>query len=276
MDIRSIKIEPKDGTLKLAPVGDIQYGAESVEHDKLDRHIDFGVEHDWYFLGMGDYLDHFSPSNRRALVAARGSLYDSARELLDEAVDNRIHELASFLRAPKGGDGSRWLGLIQGDHAWEFENGEHSDERLAKVLGAPFFGTSVLLNIKVPGCPIPLRVFATHGAGASINATGKTLHLERLVRAFEADIYLMGHSHLKYGVPLDRFETVTKGNKSWLVNRTKIIGITGSFMSGYVKGKKGTYVEEKALTPVPTGGLLIEAKPVKEEWGWRWDMFVTA
>jgi hypothetical protein len=165
--------------------------------------------------------------------------------------------------------------MIAGDHSWDFEDGQNADAVLAGMLGSTFAEGAAMVHITVPGCPLPLKVFHTHGAGASINATGKTLHLERLVRSMDADIYLMGHSHLKYGVPLDRHETVVHRGKSYLVRRTKILGITGSFMDGYSLGST-SYVEEKALAPVPTGGLLIEARPVKEEWGWRWDMFVTA
>jgi hypothetical protein len=165
--------------------------------------------------------------------------------------------------------------MVAGDHSWDFENGTNADAVLAGMLQSPFSDGAIMIHVKYPGCPLPLRIFALHGAGASVSMTGKTLHLERLMRSWDADIYLMGHSHLKYGLPVDKHETVVRGKKSYLVRRTKIIGITGSFMDGYAQGKR-SYVEEKALAPVPTGGLLIEARPVKEEWGWRWDMFVTA
>lgn len=269
--MEAVNLKLPGSELKLAPVGDIQYGAKSCDIPKLQRHVEYGKEHGWTFLGMGDYLDHFSPSNRRALTAARGHLYDSARELLDEAVYERINGLARILEPSR----NAWIGMVHGDHAWEFEDGQFSDDILAGMLGAKSLQKSALIHVKIGDCPLPLKIFVTHGAGTSINATGKTLHLERLSRSFDADIYLMGHSHLKYGVPMDRFETIFHRNKPYLVNRTKIIGITGSFMSGYVLGES-TYVEERALSPVPTGGLLIEARPVKEEWGWRWDMFVTA
>lgn len=269
MKVVEIKLPAEE--VKLAPVGDIQYGSQACDEWKLERHIQYGIDHDWWFLGMGDYLDHFSPSNRAALLKARvGTLYDSARELLDEAIEQRLDMLSYYLEAP-----GRWLGLLKGDHAWDFEDGEHSDSKLATMLGCAFLETAAIISIKVEGCPVPLKVFATHGAGTSINATGKTLHLERLVRSFDADIYLMGHSHLKYGAPLTRKEVVTYKGKSHIVSRTKIIGITGSWLDSYAKDTD-SYVEEKALTPVETGGLLIQARPVKEEWGWRWDMFVSA
>jgi hypothetical protein len=255
----------------IAPVGDIQYGSTACDTDKLERHLEFGKQHDWHFVGMGDYLDHFSPSNRSALVRARGDLYDSARELLDGAIYDRLHGLAQIMEPSR----NRWLGMVAGDHTWDFEDGQNADEVLAGMLNAPFSDGAMMIHVKYAGCPLPLRIFALHGAGASVSITGKTLHLERLMRSWDADIYLMGHSHLKYGVPVDKHETIVKRGKSYLVRRTKVIGITGSFMDGYSLGKK-TYVEEKALSPIPTGGILIEAHPVEEEYGWRWDMFVSA
>lgn len=260
-----------EGKMMIAPIGDFQYGSTACDVDKLERHLAYGAERSWNWLGMGDYLDHFSPSNRRALVAARGALYDSARELLDDAIYGRLDEMAQILEPTRGS----WLGMVAGDHTWDFEDGQNADSVLAGMLNAPFSDGAIMIHVKHPDCPLPLRIFALHGAGASVSATGKTLHLERLMRSWDADIYLMGHSHLKYGLPVDKHETVVKRGKSYLVRRTKIIGITGSFMDGYSLGKK-SYVEEKALAPVPTGGLLIEARPVEEEYGWRWDMFVTA
>lgn len=271
MEVFEIKLPGEE--LKLAPVGDIQYGSKNCDIDKLQRHIAYGMAHGWKFLGMGDYLDHFSPSNRRALVSARADLYDSARELLDEAIEERLDQL--FLSALEESRGE-WIGFIAGDHTWDFEDGNNADAVLAGMLGCKQFSPGALmLHIKVGKCPLPLKVLAMHGSGASISSTGKTLHLERLLNSFDADVVLMGHSHLKYAVPKDRHETVIKRGKPYLVRRTKILGITGSFMDGYTLGKS-SYVEEKALSPIPTGGLLIEARPQREEYGWRWDMFVTS
>lgn len=258
--------------IRLAPIGDIQYGAQGCDIDKLARHIRHGVKHKWSFLGMGDYLDHFSPSNRRQLAVADAGLYESASDLIDGAVGGRLDELAD---GPLRGSAGRWLGLVQGDHEHVFADGTHSDERLAGMLDAPFFGSAVLLSIFLGDCPRPLRVFATHGRGSSVSATGKTLHLDRLAQAFEADVYLMGHAHLLYAYPADRLRAV--GGR--LVHETKILGVTGSWLNGYQQGSRapqgfaqGGYVERAALRPVTTGGLLITGKPVEEEWGWRWDL----
>lgn len=280
MEIKVIRLL-KEKELALGPVGDIQYGAQGCDVGKLQRHIEYGLEHDWYFVGMGDYLDTFSPSNQRAILSAKVGLYESARSLIDEAVERRVTELVD---GPLAGSEDRWLGLVQGDHTYTFEDGTPVDGLIANKLGGAYLGDMGILHVYLGKCPRPLKVALWHGSGASVSSTGKTLGLERVLNAFDVDIVLAGHSHLKYGVPIDRNKSVEMPNgEVKLVTETKIIGITGSFLTGYEAGTRnaagwpeGSYAEKKMLRPYPTGGLLINVHPVEEEWGWRMDMFVSA
>lgn len=267
------------GELVIAPIGDIQYGSQGCAEDMLKAHVKEGIDQGWWFLGMGDYLDTMSPGNRKALVAAKASLYDSARQIIDEAVHNRVTELAQGCLA---GTEGRWLGMVEGDHLWVDEQGQPCDHLLAQKLKAPYLGHSAIVSVYQKGVDRPLRIFVTHGAGSSVSATGKTLHLERLLSAFQVDIVLMGHSHLKYAVPVERIKPVTVGGGSDLFAEKKIVGITGSFLKGYEANTRsssgvpaGGYVEQKALRPVALGAIRITAKPVQHEWGWEWDLAAT-
>ena len=40
--------------LLLAPVGDVQYGAAACDVDRFKRYMDEALQHDAYFIGMGD------------------------------------------------------------------------------------------------------------------------------------------------------------------------------------------------------------------------------
>lgn len=281
MQITDVTLPGK--ALKLAPVGDFQYGAQGCDVGKLKRHIAYGVRRKWWFLGMGDYIDHFSPSNKRALVAAKNDLYDSAVELLDDAIKGRCDELVDGVLHKSAG---RWVGMVHGDHIWDFSDGTNCDSYIAGKVGAEYLGTAAIVRISLEEAPDvpPLRVLATHGRGSSVSSTGKTLHLERLLTAFDVDIVLMGHSHLKYGFPVDKLKAVTLPDGTpKLVNETKILGITGSFYNGYQQNQitsvglpTGSYPEHAAMRPIPTGGIVIDARPREEEWGWRWDMFVSS
>ena len=59
---------PWDETL-IMPIGDVQFGSAACDFDKFRRHMDWGMKHGAYFIGMGDYVDFGSPSNRGALKA---------------------------------------------------------------------------------------------------------------------------------------------------------------------------------------------------------------
>ena len=70
-------------------VGDIQYVGKksnavslSILQENLQRGLDIGA----WFLGMGDYLDTFSPSNRARLRGA--NLYETAEEAINHQTTN--------------------------------------------------------------------------------------------------------------------------------------------------------------------------------------------
>ena len=274
-------IIPGDSDFTIAPLGDIQYGSQGCSTSLLKKDITRIVKKKQYVIGMGDYTDPMSPSNRAALKLASTSLYESTLDLIDGAVERMVEDLAKHLKRIKP---ERWMGLLGFDHGWEFQDGQPSDAYLARKLGAAYLGHSTLVNIHLEGLNIrPLRLFATHGKGGSVSATGKTLHLERLMSSFDSDIVLMGHSHLKYGFPVPRISARTRENGDLrLYSETRIGAITGSYLKGYEANTTrggwpaGSYVEKAAMRPVPLGGVQIHCTPVLEEWGWEWDLGVTA
>lgn len=266
------------GPFCLAPIGDVQYGSQGCAEDMLVAHLERGVAEDWKFLGMGDYLDAASPSSRATLTRARNEVYESAREIIDDAFHRKVGDLADVMRMTEG----RWLGMVEGDHGWVFSDGQPADALLAAKLKARFLGSSAIVSVVQKGVDRPLRIFVTHGRGASVSATGKTLHLERLLASFDVDIALIGHAHLRYGVVKERIKSVDTKTGPRLFASKKVIGVTGSFLKGYEEHTSsqgwpsGSYVERAALAPVSLGGILIHATPVKHEWGWEWDLTVTA
>ena len=278
MQIVTKTIEP--GAFTIAPLGDIQYGSQGCSTSLLKKDITRIVKKKQYVLGMGDYTDPMSPSNRQALKVAAQGLYESTLDLIDGAVINMVGDLARIMGRIKP---ERYLGLIGFDHGWELQDGQPSDALLARKLGAEYLGHSTIVSVSQGDHIRPLRLFATHGKGGSVSSTGKTLHLERLLAAFDVDIVLMGHSHQKYGVPVQTIGTrIRQNGEPRLYAQQKIIGITGSYLKGYEANTSrggwpaGSYVEKAAMRPVPLGGIQIHATPVEEEWGWEWELSVTA
>src|SRR5438034_3912232 len=112
----------------LMPIGDIQYAGDDkqIALGMLKRHIAWGVEHNAYFLGMGDYTDAFRPSNRQRLRAA--ALYDTANAVIDQRAQALVDELYEKALKPSRG---RWLGLLEGHHYHQFAAGMTTDMLLA-------------------------------------------------------------------------------------------------------------------------------------------------
>lgn len=277
--MEAIIVRVPESELKLAPIGDIQFGAQGCDVGKLRRHMEFGVEHGWRNIGMGDYIDFASPGNRARLFSAQ--LFDDSKRSIDVMAAGIINDL--YNTALRGSEG-QWLGLLEGHHFHEYANGSTTDHALTNMLKTPFLGSSAFVHVYLADFPIPVRIWATHGHGGAIQTTaGKFPHMERVGFDFDADIYLEGHIHRKYGIPLDCLKAVPNSGRLDIVATTKVLGFTGSFLRGWYQGgrspagfPRGSYAEQRVLRTIPTGGLLITAKPVKEDWGWRLDMFVSS
>jgi len=258
--------------LNLSPIGDIQYGAQGCDRDKLKRHIEYGNKRGWYYLGMGDYLDPGSPSTRAKVEAA--GFYESMREMIDDGICRLADDLAGIL------EGNNWLGMIEGDHRLDLSDGEPIDHYLSQAVGTPFLGTSAFIRVKIGDCPIPLTIWAYHGKlSSSTNPTGLTLEFARKQAGFDADIYLMGHAHQLYSVRRDVLLPVKHKGRWHIGHRDVVYAATGSFLNGWAHEAqsaagfpRGGYVEQRGLTPTPTGAPLITITPVKREWGWSFEI----
>jgi len=91
------------------PIGDIQWAGDSkqVALDQLKATIARGMEKDAWFVGMGDFIDFMSPSNRQRITGA--ALYDSAMDVIDNAATDLVQELYEKVLKPTKG---RWLGCV--------------------------------------------------------------------------------------------------------------------------------------------------------------------
>ena len=257
----SFQLTPHQKML-LMPVGDIHAFSDGWPQQRFQDHIQWGVDRGAYFLGMGEYLD-FTSATQRTIMA---DLRESQRIHIDRMVRAEVERLAKLIAPSKG----QWLGLLEGHHYHQFVDGTTSDQYLCQLLKAPFLGTSTLMSVRLenPNRPSHTRpevlVFAHHGAarGGARKQGGKLHRLEDLLTWVEADIYLMGHDHSKVNAPMDRLYRTVSGH---LYHRTKIMARTGGFMVGW-EGKRphpltiqaaesrGSYVEQGAMGPAALGG----------------------
>lgn len=274
MELQSYEIPVAEcPELILMPVGDFQYTGtkyDSCDVDKLKRHIEWGIEHKAWFLGMGDYIDFASPSNRQKLRAA--GLYDTAEDVIEERAVTLTEEI--YEKALKGSEG-RWLGLLEGHHYSQLRDGTTTDQYLANKLKTRFLGTCAYVRLIFSGSKTKrgnVTIWCHHGVGSG--RIGAPLNkLELLPAYWDADIYLMGHQSKKVAAPLDQIRPLWKGSgEPRLTHRTILIAGTGGFSRAYLAGHRqggtprGGYVEKGMMSPVALGGVVVKVRP-----RWKYD-----
>lgn len=280
MELHSIEVATvKSRTLPMQetvimPIGDIQLdpylkgtkpGERNCDVQRLRRHVAWGVEHNAYYIGMGDYADVPSPSGRQKLRAA--GLYDSVHDALDAQAEETQAELEDIFAKTKG----RWLGLLEGHHYHEYQDGTTTDTRLAQYLHAPHLGTTALVEVRfarpegshkrAPSCVI----WASHGTGSGSDEA-VLRKLSKQVHAWDADVFIMGHFHRK---PMNKTPRMRArfGTNPRLEYKNIVLAGTGGFLKGYRVGTRrgqvprGGYVEQGALPPIALGGIMLWLRP---------------
>ncbi len=254
------------------PIGDVQLGAQGVVLEKLKAHVQWGLaQGNVYFLGMGDYIDILSPSNREAWRSAR--LYDSARKAMSDKADSYVQE---FVAAMKGTE-DRWLGMLEGHHYFEFEDGTTSDTRIAQALHTPYLGTCAFVRIsfkkmkadKVKRKSLKCTIWCHHGAGNGLTPHSPLARLYHVMHQFDADIYLIGHQTKKPAVKVPVLY-MSEHPPYRIIGKNKLLAGTGGFIEGYPQGSKdvtgkrpqGGYVEQGLMPPAALGSIILKIHPV--------------
>jgi hypothetical protein len=263
-----IKKISKNKPIFIAPLGDIQYTSDkrAVARDHLKRDIDRALEAGAMFLGLGDYIDLASPSNRRRIQGA--GFYDSVMEALEEQATGLCDRLYDeFLEPTK----NRWIGLLEGHHFMTYRGKEEedvlmtSDMYLAKRLNTQFLGTSCMIRLEAgKGDDDQLTIFAHHGVGSGILAGSVINRLGRVSAWVDSDIVLMGHWTRRGAVPEQRLRLLNNGE---LGDHTTQLVATGGYGRAYQERHRegiiprGNYVERFLMRPVTLGGVLISWTP---------------
>lgn len=257
-------------TTILMPIGDLQYGAQGSNTDLLKRDLEWGMKNNAYFIGMGDLADVFSPSNRKLIKSV--PLYDSGENVIKEYGLETVEELTKLFHGTEG----RWLGLLEGHHFMEFEDGTTTDTRLAEKLKAPFLGNCAILRLNFKRhtrSTLNYNIWLHHGHGSGATLAAPLNKLERLASRWgDIDLFMIGHYHRAGVARIDQpFMSAREPYK--LVHRTVRLVCTGSYMRGYMVGNKihdrpnGTYVEKKMLPPSDLGGVKIFLTPTHTKTG---------
>jgi hypothetical protein len=203
---------------------------------------------------MGDYMDFASISEKKKMQAA--GLHETTIDKFDmmSEADNRT--FAKEIKHMRG----RLLGLIEGNHHWQFTNGLTSTEDLAQRMECQYLGWLCHYSLKIhyAGQSIStIHIVACHGRAGG-KTQGATLNqLSELKTLFPvADLYVMGHDHRRVADPESILIPMEYGGEWRIKQKEQLFGRSGSFKKSYEPGKAG-YEASRLLRPSNLGALKV-------------------
>lgn len=245
--------------LYLIPFGDVHLDAPTHSKDKWHEFLEWAEAKGdrAYFVGMGDYLDFMSSSERRSFI--NGDYHDSTKSTLEELADKHVEQFYCDIKFMQG----RLIGLIEGNHYFQYSSGITSTQKLCEMLKCPYLGCLTFSRLRFrwkSNKTATLDVYAHHGKGAARLLGGSLNRVQQMSEAVEADIYLMGHDHKGPVAFNPRMRLEKCGNNLCIVERKQFFGRTGSFLRGYVPGQV-SYVADGCLNPANLGVTKIDLIP---------------
>lgn len=250
----------------ICPFSDVHFGHPLCDLRKFREFIRWArTKERCYLLGVGDYIDAFSSSERMALFDFKHKIHRPTAKSID---DWMRAQTALFSEELKGFEG-RIIGLLDGNHSGLLESGITTTQYLCEILGCRYLGISSFIRIVITqtaSCNRKLwvDVFAHHGRGGGKSAGAGLNSCSDMMRIADADIYLSGHDHRKQVSFINKMKLEVTDNLSKMSVRQKkiLLGKTGSYLRGWEPGQE-SYIAEKCLAPTDLGSIKIELTPTR-------------
>lgn len=180
--------------------GDIHRDAPSHALEKWHADINYwkSLKNAWFF-GMGDYLDSTSTTERECLGSISNKMHETFRNDVQALQLAKIEMIAKELQFMRG----RIVGMLNGNHYFQFQSGINGDQKLCELLGAKYLGVCSFVRLMFDNCGrrISRDIFAHHGQGAARLVGGSLNRVAQMFEGVEADIVAMGHDHKRGVVP---------------------------------------------------------------------------
>lgn len=235
--------------VRLILFGDVHRDAPAHALEKWKSDLDYWRSlKDVYFLGMGDYLDSTSTTERECLGNISGKMHETFRDDIQALQLAKVELMAKELSFMRG----RIVGLLGGNHYFEFQSGMTSDHELCKLLSAKYLGVCsfVRLTFDYHGRRISRDIFAHHGMGASRLVGGSLNRVAQMFEGAEADITIMGHDHNRGAVPgVPRMFLAHDARSSGLLLKQRDTWIvrSGSYLKSHQPGKADYNVDSQRM-----------------------------
>jgi len=206
---------------------------------------------------MGDYVDAVLRTDLKRFSGTCSK--EELMNMLDSALnEQRNLAVRKFSRLA---DNGRLLGMLEGNHEEAIKRHHQFDmlQDICERLKVPNLGYSCFFRLIVQkgkhGTVQNLDIYAHHGHGSSRRTGGSVNRFDEIMKSYDADIYLMGHDHKKWGKREVKL-SLNRGGK--VVYKPVIFARTGSFLKTSVSGFT-TYSEKANYPPVDLGVIKITA-----------------
>lgn len=267
INIKTIKFKSKAQWYHIIPIGDIHLGNIGTDTEKLKKLVNWIKEKDnVYWIGMGDFIDCINYTDKRFDPQ---TIAPEFRNVLDNLVPMQIHALVKILAPIK----EKCLGMHEGNHERKIRlkyqhNPIYEIWRAFGIPSIPILKDAAITRLRfVQDCkstnpPSYLYdIFSVHGNVGGRKGGAKVNRLEDLCSFFDADIYLIAHSHIKVTESKSMLYVDRKLN---LKRAKKVLAVTGCFLNGYTEGSGG-YCEQWMLPPTMTGVVKISLRPFQHD-----------
>lgn len=250
-------------THRLFIFGDVHRDSELCAEERWKEFLEEGRKAGPHalFLGMGDYLDSFSTSERDIL--GDGNLHETTRHNLEKIAKRKCSDMAREMKFMSG----RLIGLLEGNHYASFSDGTTSTQYMCNLLGCKYLGvaTFVRLSFRAFG-PRSARmlafdIHAHHGKGASRLVGGSLNRVAQMFEHCDADLVIMGHDHKRAIIPANpRLYLHESGGQLSVKERQMWIARSGSFLAAYADGI-ASYNVDAARGPCNLGHVECHITP---------------
>lgn len=256
----NINVKKIGEPIYLIPFGDVHRDSPMCHVDKWHEFLDWAkTKERAIFLGMGDYVDLASTSERRMLHSK--DLHESTLTTLDNIYKKHSDKFVKEIEFMRG----NIIGFIEGNHYAELGNGTTTTQRMADALNTKYLGVMsvIRLTFKYGQKSTAVDIVAHHGRGAG-RMLGSSLNgVQKMAETVHGNIYLQGDDHRKLVGMTTKLQVENNDGKIGLRHVKQIFLRTGSFLKGHEDGK-ASYIVDANLSPTDLGVVKVELTPRRE------------
>lgn len=245
--------------------GDVHWDSPNHAESKWQEDLEyFRSQKNAYFLGMGDYLDSTSTTERECLGDISKKMHETFRNDIQALQHAKIDGFSKQVAFMKG----RVIGIVNGNHFFQFQSGINTDQYISENLNAKYLGVCSLIrlyfnfgNTANGSQTQAIDLFVHHGQGASRLVGGSVNRVIQMFEGVEADVAIMGHDHKRCAVPsTPRLYLEKDPHEGLRVRQRECWAVrSGSYMASFRDGEIN-YNVDSCRTPASLGHVEMRIK----------------